>query len=198
MDRAMAISLIIHLLLVTPFFFIWKEKNGYQNISTIELLQIGPPNQRAQKKRVKGIKKKPPVKKLKKTPFASKPQKQQKIGNDIEDAPEIASGGTMDPSLLAVASYAQQLQQFIERNRYYPRRALVMEQTGTVKVRLTIEPNGRFSTIELVEGSDYNILNKAARELVTQLKAFKPLPADYKGDGTFEIPINYQIRAGKL
>lgn len=192
LDRALAISFIFHLTVAGLMFLSWSPKPEVRSYSTVELIQLKAANQKPRRERVKGSQNKTPVEKKQNELSAQK--QESKEGTDQEDAAAIEGGNTNDPRLVAVANYAQELQHYIEKNRYYPRRAMMMEQTGTVKVQLTINPDGSFARVEILQKSDYDILNQAAHELVIQLKSFKPLPQSYRGNGTFIVPINYQLR----
>ncbi len=195
MKWSLPLSLILHGLLVLPFFWPQSKEPTYSQVSTIELLGAPAHKQKKRAKKVRGSKKVKKPKEKKEQDFAKSSESTPKEGNAEVDAPEIEggsqSGGTR---LTVVAQYAQDLQLFIEKNRYYPRRALVMEQTGVVKVKLTIDAQGHFTEVEVVEPSSHEILNRAAKNLVTDLRKFKPLPSVYRGNGTFVIPINYQLQ----
>lgn len=116
-------------------------------------------------------------------------------GRDSESTKEIRSSGNAG---IEAVTYAQELQSFIEKNRFYPRRAMILEQTGTVKIRLQINPDGRFSQIEVIEPSQFQSLNHAAKDLLSNLKSFKPLPKSFNGNGEFIVPIYYQIDKRKI
>lgn len=195
MKWSLPLSLILHGLLVLPFFLSQRTESTHAQVSTIELLGSPTHKQKKRAKKVRGSKKVKKPKENKEKEFVKSSQTAPKEGNADVDAPAVEgasqSGGTR---LTVVAQYAQDLQLFIEKNRYYPRRALVMEQTGVVKVKLTIDLKGNFTQVEVVEPSTHSILNRAAKNLVTDLRKFKPLPSVYRGNGTFVIPINYQLQ----
>ena len=91
------------------------------------------------------------------------------------------------------ADYARQLKSYIERNKFYPRLALKMNQVGVVKIRLEIAPSGVFKEVKLIQTCAYETLNKAALKLIKDLKGFKPLPENFKEDTGFIVPIAYEI-----
>lgn len=197
----LALSLAIHGLV---FLILWysnqKEPEVY-HVASVELLGVEDHQQAPQKERKKKNTPPPPPenkkeKNLKVSP--PKPEEEFSDGQDSVNAREIKAGQQGDPRMKAVATYAQELQHFIESNRYYPRRAQILEQTGTVKVRLTIARDGTFQNVELIETSEFEILNQAAKDLVTQLRSFKPLPPSYQGNGRFVIPIRYQIQGRRF
>lgn len=128
-----------------------------------------------------------------KSPTAAAPKARPRdAGQDLEDA-KAHRGTTATANATEAASYASELKNFIAKNRFYPRRALMLEQTGTVKVLLKINPDGSFARIEVVEPSEYDTLNLAAKNLLSGLKSFKPLPQSFQGTGEFIVPINYQM-----
>ena len=94
-------------------------------------------------------------------------------------------------------SYAQQLKAFIEDNKFYPRTAVRLKQTGVVKIRLEINEDGLFQNIQLVQASPHKNLNQAALELLKKLKRFKPLPKELLTTKGFVVPIAYQISGGQ-
>lgn len=194
LDRAMAMSFLLHLTVAGLLFFKFQNKAVTTSFSTVELIQIKASKEKPRKERKKGKKERVTQDLAKPKPEPADREEDSKVGDDSIDAEAIAGGNTNDPNLVAVATYAQELQEFIEKNRYYPRRALMMEQTGTVKVRLKINPDGYFANVEVIEPSSHAILNRAARDLVTELRSFKALPESYRGSGLFIIPINYQLR----
>ncbi len=196
MKQGLSISFTLHLLLFGFLYILGNHKEVIKGITSVEMVSLYSP-QKTQRQRIRGSKNLDPKKSAKdpQSKEQTPPKSEEKLGNDTEEAPEIL-GGSQNPQLLAVASYAQELKTFIEKNRFYPRRALVMEQTGVVTVRLKINARGEFISVEVVEASDYALLNQAATDLITKLGQFKPLPTVYRGSGEFIVPINYQLGQG--
>lgn len=95
-------------------------------------------------------------------------------------------------------TYVQELQAFLEKNKSYPKTALRLRHSGVVQLRLVIAPDGTFSHVEILNPSPFETLNGAALQLVSGLKAFKPLPSDFKGDGEFIVPIAYRLKGSTL
>ncbi len=93
-----------------------------------------------------------------------------------------------------LASYAEQLKLYLEQNKVYPRIALRMKHSGTVKIKLEIKTDGEFGEIKVVSPSPFNTLNTAAVDLLKGLGRFKPLPSEFKMKEEFIIPIAYQIK----
>ena len=88
--------------------------------------------------------------------------------------------------------YAAELRQFIENNKFYPRVAKRLKQSGKVKLNLKVTKDGIFEDVSLASSSQFPLLNKAAIELVKKLKKFKPLPSTVQ-KYSFSIPIKYQL-----
>ena len=91
-------------------------------------------------------------------------------------------------------NYASELQSFIAQHATYPTRAKVLDQTGTVIIRLIVEKNGRFSKVDIQESSRHKILDDAAKQLVVRIGSYKPLPAGLSDAELFLLPINYRKR----
>ena len=90
-------------------------------------------------------------------------------------------------------SYTQQLKNYIEQNKFYPRLALRLNQVGVVRIRLEITPNGIFKNVKIIHASAHKSLNTAALKLIKDLKHFKPLPKSFQKDTGFIIPLAYEI-----
>ncbi|MEE3078332.1 MAG: energy transducer TonB [Bdellovibrionota bacterium] len=119
--------------------------------------------------------------------------KAKKKGNSKKNvSAQKASGGGV--SLDERMKYIAELTKFIDKNQYYPRRALRMRQTGKVKVKLVINPDGSFKSINVIEESAYSILNSAAENLLIELGSFKPLPKGFKASAEFIVPLVYGIK----
>ncbi len=117
----------------------------------------------------------------------------KKKGNSKKNvSAQKASGGGV--SLDERMKYIAELTKFIDKNQYYPRRALRMRQTGKVKVKLVINPDGSFKSINVIEESAYSILNSAAENLLIELGSFKPLPKGFKASAEFIVPLVYGIK----
>ncbi len=197
-EKGLSISIVLHVALGAFLYFYSQSSPPASRNTSTGMVSLLNTTQKAQKQRIKGTKKTQP-KKPKETEDSDYPNEAKRsdtLGNDKENAPEI-EGGSPNPQLLAVASYAQDLKDFIERNRFYPRRAMVLEQTGTVTVRLNINAEGAFTGVEIIKASAHEALNRAARDLITELGSFKPLPKAYQGNGEFIVPIQYQLGRGR-
>lgn len=93
-----------------------------------------------------------------------------------------------------INQYAQQLNSFINDKKFYPRQAVRLRQHGTVKITMIIDQYGQFKDVKVTEMSRFPLLNKAAYELVSRLKKFKPLPTEYNDQARFTVPISYALK----
>ena len=189
MKKALLISFILHaLVLLSLYLPSSKDQNSFSTTS-IDLISANSTPKKTQRARRKEKNANAYLKdKTKKTLQEST----SLSGRDSVDVKRIRGSSNIS-SHSNVSTYAQALLHYIEKNRFYPRRALLMEQTGTVTLRLKINTDGTFTSFEIIKASSFDILNQAAVDLVTQLKSFKPLPENYKGNGRFIIPIDYYI-----
>jgi len=89
--------------------------------------------------------------------------------------------------------YAQELTAYIEKNRFYPKKAWRLKKQGTVVISLTILNNGDFTDISLVETSNHPILDSSALSFLADLKKFKPLPGSNLKKRDYIVPIFYKI-----
>jgi periplasmic protein TonB len=133
----------------------------------------------------------------------NKPTKSEVHAQTQEHAPSNSSSSVAQSTTNQDANgiqldYAQQLKLFIEKNKFYPRNARKLKQTGLVRLRVEIDRNGNFTHVELVEGSHHPSLNQAALELIRGLQRFKPLPQDLQPGADFMVPIAYQLNGSHL
>ncbi len=94
-------------------------------------------------------------------------------------------------------SYSQALYMYIANNRYYPRKAMKLNQSGTVSVRFHVTADGEFKHVHLEKGCNHETLNKAAVTLIEKLGRFKPLPDAVARSREFVVPIEYRMARGR-
>ena len=61
-------------------------------------------------------------------------------------------------------------------NRHYPEEALAKEIFGSLRLQLTILPDGRLESADVLESSGQPILDRAAVEIARQAGPFEPFP----------------------
>jgi periplasmic protein TonB len=131
-------------------------------------------------------------------PAKAKVQAQTQEHAPLTSSSAVAHSPTSQDANGIELDYAQQLKLFIEKNKFYPRNARKLKQTGLVRLRVEIDRNGNFTHVELVEGSHHPSLNQAALELIRGLQRFKPLPQDLQPGADFMVPIAYQLNGSHL
>jgi TonB family protein len=113
------------------------------------------------------------------------------------DGSDSTSGGQADAGVERLRlSYGQALNLYISQNKYYPRKARRLKQSGVVSVRFRVTPRGEFEHVHLEKACDHSTLNQAALELIKKLGKFRPLPKDLADGQEFIVPINYKISRG--
>lgn len=140
---------------------------------------------------IKPTPKKKKINKLaKKIPLPTKAKKS--VESKINSKPTAPNEGKIKKQLLEIEKYALELRSFIESKKFYPRLAKRLKQAGDVKVKLTVNNDGKFHNISIAKSSPYPILNEAAIKLINQLQKFKPLPLNVDSQN-FSIPIKYKL-----
>lgn len=81
----------------------------------------------------------------------------------------------------------------INEKKEYPKKAERLGQSGIVKVKMTIEPDGSVTDISLVGSCEFSLLDKAAVTLIESLKKIKELPKEMAQKSlTITVPIEYK------
>lgn len=75
----------------------------------------------------------------------------------------------------AKESYKSYVKKRIATKKVYPLKARAQNQTGNVKVHLVILPDGNLESVEIVEKSEYELLNEAALLAVKKASPFKKM-----------------------
>ncbi|WP_300367098.1 energy transducer TonB [Hydrogenimonas sp.] len=93
------------------------------------------------------------------------------------------------------ALYLQKVRETIEANKYYPRMAKKLRQTGRVEVQFVIRNDGSVYGIEIVKPCRYKKLNRAARRTIEKIEKFEPFPESLNiSEIRVTIPINYTLK----
>jgi len=115
-------------------------------------------------------------------------------------APAVTPGPVAKRQETAVADtlrarYLRKVRRMIEANKYYPRIAKKLRQTGRVEVQFGIRKDGSICCIEVIGPCRYRKLNKAARRTIERIGRFDPLP-EALGISTLKIrvPIRYSLK----
>ncbi len=76
----------------------------------------------------------------------------------------------------------------------YPKRAQERGQEGSVRLNVTIDPQGRVKDIQAVQDSRYASLNREAREAVERAGPFPAAPPQLARDNyQFSVPITFRL-----
>lgn len=75
----------------------------------------------------------------------------------------------------ATENYKTYVKKRIAAKKIYPLKARAQNQTGNVKIKVVILPNGNLESAEIVESSEYELLNEAALLAVKKASPFKKM-----------------------
>ncbi|MBP5246949.1 MAG: TonB family protein [Fibrobacter sp.] len=97
-----------------------------------------------------------------------------------------------------VKAYLGSLKKQLEKRKSYPSTARRLKQEGTVRLRFTIQEDGRIDAVEISKSSRYSALDKSALDAVENLGRFLPIPGVLnKKSWRIEIPIQYKLNPGR-
>ncbi len=91
-------------------------------------------------------------------------------------------------------AYIMELRHFIEKKKFYPRKAARLKQTGEVEIDIEIDQLGHFVSVDIKRASRFSSLNRAALRLAKEISKFKPLPQKMGDKITLSVPLKYQIK----
>ena len=111
--------------------------------------------------------------------------------NDDDDKPALTA-----QSLLARQFFVSDQLKKIYANVRYPKKALERNQTGSVRITVVIDRQGRLVGSSIAQASDVDLLNEAALEAVAKSGPFSPLPDAITG-ATFEFtaPLKFTLKS---
>ena len=131
----------------------------------------------------------PKTKQVNKPTHASKPAVRRKPAARPPTQPKIARNPHLE------RQYEQSIRQRIEQKKLYPRLAKRMRKQGVVRIAFTINRNGSFSKLRIVQSSGVKSLDKAALQAVKKVGRFPAIPAGIrKSVLSYIIPISYRLR----
>ncbi len=104
----------------------------------------------------------------------------------------------LDEIKIIEEEYLQHVRLLIQKNKFYPKRAKRFKQTGKVLVAFTINKDGSFCDVRVLEDSRYKLLNSAALDIFQRIAHFEVIPEKLKDKKIWEItiPISYTITQG--
>jgi TonB family protein len=83
-------------------------------------------------------------------------------------------------------AYLLGLGRYLQRFKVYPRIAKMRGQKGKIKVSFTVNSNGVFKEVKLLQASRYPLLNQAAKTAVQRAKRYKPFPSSWQ-DASIQV-----------
>lgn len=141
---------------------------------------------------------KQPIKKPTKAPIkvaiapTPKPEpKEEPILDDIieEDDEEFTA-----ESLLAQQLYIAKLKKWTYREIRYPEESILADESGIVRMRVTISRKGKVREIDMLEEPEFDRLTKAAVTAVKKSQPYPNIPDDIKGkEFSFTLPIVFRL-----
>ncbi|KAB7888160.1 energy transducer TonB [Poseidonibacter ostreae] len=141
------------------------------------------------KKLIKKVVKKTPVEKPKKV--FKEVVKQQMPTVKVEEKSKEVNKKVLNS---VKNNYLSKLQRLIEKNKKYPKSAKRLKQMGKVYLSFTIAKNGEIRNVKISKNSKYKRLNKATREIMSNIKKFDPIPKELnKSSWAITVPVVYQI-----
>ena len=117
---------------------------------------------------------------------------------DIKIDPELEKKAPVEDDLFDVdlisGSYTRDLIDSIRQYQKYPKKALINEEQGDVRVTVSIDTHGEIIDVKLVEKSGSRILDKAVIRMVRKAAPFQAIPKELKLDiFEFDLPISFQL-----
>ena len=98
------------------------------------------------------------------------------------------------PDATLLAGFNRALSQAVERQKRYPRIALLRHWQGTAVLKLNIGSDGRLQDYRLTSSSGYDALDQQALEMLRDALPLPELPAQLAGlDLSIDIPVTFRI-----
>jgi|GEM_PF-3920042 len=180
--KVFILSLTIHLLII---FLPWR---GSQQVEERVFLKESQDSLRIVLRQSSQINKPKENTLLKKAKKKKVTQKKIVKKSSIEKSKVRASEGEK-----LKMSYALELRRYIDRRKTYPKLALRMRHSGSLKVGLIIKKDGAFKNIQIVSSAPFDTLNHAAIDLLKRIRKFKPLPEGINKELAMNIPLTYSL-----
>lgn len=110
----------------------------------------------------------------------------------VVDQSQTLSAETAQQLLDIKTEYISKIAWTLNQKKEYPDLARRMRQQGKLKVRFILERDGRILNAEVIEQSNYESLNQAAKKLLTEIKSFEPFPQEVTDQQwAVTVPIEY-------
>lgn len=116
------------------------------------------------------------------------------VAQEAEDEEEDDEPLLTAESLRAQQVYFSDLMRSILQNTQYPRRAQQRGFEGEVRAAVVINRNGQIQQLELLEESDYSLLNREAERAIQAAAPFPAVPEVIRGERyEFSVPFTFVL-----
>lgn len=105
------------------------------------------------------------------------------------------SGSGRGSGSASAANYSGRLASWLNRHKRYPAQARRQRAQGTVKVRFTIDRNGRLLSHQIVSSSGHRLLDQEAEAMLKRASPMPAIPAELNRSRlTVTLPVNFSLR----
>lgn len=95
----------------------------------------------------------------------------------------------------ALQDYLAQVRGWVERYKHYPDRARARRQEGAVLLAFTLDRQGNVLGQRIIQSSGYDLLDRAAADIIARASPFPPMPDDLPGTRLdLQLPIPFDLR----
>ncbi len=97
-------------------------------------------------------------------------------------------------AILAQQDYTTSIITKIYQSVSYPRSSINRNQEGSVRANVVISRDGSVQNVQLVEASEYDLLNQATRDAIEDAAPFPPIPEAVQEDSLeMLIPVSFKL-----
>jgi TonB family C-terminal domain len=93
------------------------------------------------------------------------------------------------------ARYEQKISGWLQRHKVYPKEAKELKQEGKPVLRVRLDRGGQVTFFAIEKSTGFQILDRAALDMVNRANPFPAPPPDYPGNGVLEflIPVQFKL-----
>jgi protein TonB len=113
--------------------------------------------------------------------------------NPVMNTNHLNSNSVNNPTL-AKESYYQKISSQIESKKTYPKESRARMESGTVIIAFTILQSGDIQNLKVINSSQFSNLDRAALEIIRNIRRFDPLPETLGTSIEIEVPIKYLLK----
>lgn len=116
-------------------------------------------------------------------------------GSGSDRGSSSGSGSGRGSGSASAANYYGRLASWLNRHKRYPAQARRQRAQGTVKVRFTIDRNGRLLSHQMVSSSGHRLLDQEAEAMLKRASPMPTIPAALNRSRlTVTLPVNFKLR----